>query len=159
MITGTTKTLGVDVEDYSTKANGDYSDTITFTASVEKLVTRVTLYDALVNGGTITISFQYEGDNSATFTYQEGAFIASWQGRFFTKYGGGGARMSIQGGNLIAEICDYDNFTDAGEINTITLYPAANTWTFSKGQSTMNTSDYTFAVNGVDITSQLTQQQ
>ena len=34
VITGTTKTLGVHVEDYSDKANGDYSDTITFTASV-----------------------------------------------------------------------------------------------------------------------------
>ena len=158
VITGTTKTLGVDVEDYSTKANGDYSDTITFTASVEK--TGITLGgQTITNGSTITISFQYEGDNSATFTYQEGAFTASWQGQFFTKYGdSGGARMSIQGGNLIAEICDYENFADADEINTITLYPAANTWTFSKGQETMDTSDYTFAVNGVDITSQLTQQ-
>ena len=35
VITGTTKTLGVHVEDYSNKPNGDYSDTITFTASVE----------------------------------------------------------------------------------------------------------------------------
>ena len=158
MITGTTKTLGVDVEDYSTKPNGDYSDTITFTASVEK--TGITLGgQTITNGSTITISFQCEGDNSATFTYQEGAFTASWQGQFFTKYDDGGARMSIQGGNLIAEICDFANFTDAGEINTITLYPAANTWTFSKGRYTTNTSDYTFAVNGVDITSQLTQQE
>ena len=39
VITGTTKTLGVDVEDYSTKTNGDYSDTITFTAEVQSAVT------------------------------------------------------------------------------------------------------------------------
>ncbi len=66
--------------------------------------------------------------------------------------------MSINNGNLVAQFDDYNvNFADANEINTITLYPATNTWTFSKGSGTYATSDYKFAVNGVDITSQLTQ--
>ena len=45
MITGTTKTLGVDVEDYSTKANGDYSDTITFTAEVQEALLSLNIDD------------------------------------------------------------------------------------------------------------------
>ena len=45
VITGTTKTLGVDVEDYSTKANGDYSDTITFTAEVQEALLSLNIDD------------------------------------------------------------------------------------------------------------------
>ena len=68
--------------------------------------------------------------------------------------------MSIQNEKLIAEFDDLEgDFASAGQINTITLNPADNTWTFSKGTYTGDTSNYTFAVNGVDITSQLTQQE
>ena len=149
-ITGTTKTLGVDVEDYSTKPNGDYSDTITFTARVAKLTT---LADALVNGGTITISFidGFDG-SSATFTYNNGTFSETHSGWFIE-----GARMSIKDGNLVAEICDDESWSET-EINTITLNPVDNTWTLTQPGGTYDTSNYTFAVNGVDITSQLTQQ-
>ena len=43
VITGTTKTLGVHVEDYSNKPNGDYEDTVTFTASVVSATKKLTL--------------------------------------------------------------------------------------------------------------------
>lgn len=109
----------------------------------------------LHNGSTLTISFQYDGDNSATFTNNNGTFSESHSGWFIVA-----ARMSINNdGNLVAEFDDSaGDFSDTTEINTITLYPATNKWTLSKGSDTMDPSDYKFAVNGTDITDQLTQQ-
>ena len=63
VITGTTKTLGVNVEDYSNKANGDYTDTITFTAEVQSTVTLLSL--------TVQDKVTPEGGN-ITFYYVEG---------------------------------------------------------------------------------------
>ncbi len=149
---GTSKTIGVIVEDYSSKPMGTYQDRLIFTVSLDERVP--TLNDVLNNGSTLTISFQYNGDNSATFTNNNGTFSETHSGFFIEA-----ARMSINNGNLVAQFDDMNgDFATASEINTITLYPATNTWTFSKGGSTYDTSDYKFAVNGTDITSQLTQQ-
>ena len=64
VITGTTKTLGVDVEDYSTKTNGDYSDTITFTAEVQSAVTllSLTVQDNVTQGGGSITFYYVEGE-------------------------------------------------------------------------------------------------
>ena len=62
-ITGTTKTLGIDVEDYSTKTNGDYSDTITFSAKVENK-TQLTSLTLMVHNN--------HADSNQTFYYVEG---------------------------------------------------------------------------------------
>ena len=63
VITGTTKTLGVDVEDYSTKTNGDYSDTITFTAEVQAAVTLSSRTVPISSGSTETRTIYYvEGE-------------------------------------------------------------------------------------------------
>ena len=63
-ITGTTKTLGVQVEDYSTKTNGDYSDTITFTAEVQAAVTllSLTVQDKVTQGGGSITFYYVEGE-------------------------------------------------------------------------------------------------
>lgn len=64
VITGTTKTLGVDVEDYSTKPNGDYTDTITFTAEVQSAVTllSLTVQDNVTQGGGSITFYYVEGE-------------------------------------------------------------------------------------------------
>lgn len=64
VITGTTKTLGVDVEDYSTKTNGDYTDTITFTAEVQAAVTllSLTVQDKVTPGGDNITFYYVEGE-------------------------------------------------------------------------------------------------
>lgn len=58
---GTTKPMGIIVEDYSNKPAGTYQDTVTFTASVE---------DALYN---VNISPSFDNDNSPTITATSGS--------------------------------------------------------------------------------------
>lgn len=69
-------TLGIIVEDYSTKPAGTYTDTVTFTAKVEDAVTAptlagVTLTDGMiiephcnVGGGDNWVQFKYVADNN-----------------------------------------------------------------------------------------------
>ena len=70
---GTTKTMGIIVEDYSSKPAGTYQDTVTFTAKVESAVP--TLATAFENGAVIVINFKYQGSAaSATLTNDNGTF-------------------------------------------------------------------------------------
>ena len=82
-IIGTTKTLGVHVEDYSTKPNGNYEDTVTFTAEVENAVTtRTVTFSTSTDGNTInkdgvtcTKSFDsYTNLFAGVFTTETGKF-------------------------------------------------------------------------------------
>ena len=69
---GTKKTLGIIVEDYSTKPAGTYTDTVTFTAEIEskgpKTYTSLTNGDVLHVGDTVDSSTEYIFSNvSASF--------------------------------------------------------------------------------------------
>ena len=60
--TATTKSIGIDVEDYSTKPAGTYTDTVTFTASVEDAVvihTTLAVGDVIHLGEVLSISTNY----------------------------------------------------------------------------------------------------
>lgn len=73
---GTNKAMGIIVEDYSNKAAGNYTDTVTFTAKVENAVTAptlagVTLTDGMiiephctVGGGDNWVQFKYVADDN-----------------------------------------------------------------------------------------------
>lgn len=60
--------IGIVVEDYSTKPAGNYSDTVTFTATVEDAAT--VLAPALENDATVVIAYRWNKSwNTTTFTF------------------------------------------------------------------------------------------
>ena len=86
VITGTTKPFGVYVEDYSNKPNGEYSDTVTFTAKVEDARQ---LYSFTLTGpytGVTLVVEYYEGDtwNDMVAKYPDTIKVNSGQVAFGT---------------------------------------------------------------------------
>ena len=66
----TTQTMGIVVEDYSTKPAGTYQDTVTFTASVESAAKKLTLtgsYDVYSTDESVTKSLEIEYTDNDTW--------------------------------------------------------------------------------------------
>lgn len=84
---GTSQTAGIIVENYDSKPAGDYSDTVTFTASVENAVTtRIVTFNTATDGtsinkGGVTCSDSFDSLNNL-FGYGSGFSVSSGQ---FTK--------------------------------------------------------------------------
>lgn len=77
--TGTSKTIGVNVGDYSNKAAGDYEDEITYNVEVQSAPTIVTLTNSEITSGSnsftkdgVTINSSYNGGDDTNF--RDGAF-------------------------------------------------------------------------------------
>ena len=69
---GTSKTIGVNVEDYSTKPAGEYEDEITYEVSVQG---NANLVDAFTTGAQIVVACKLNGsDITASFTREENGF-------------------------------------------------------------------------------------
>ena len=75
-------TLGIDVADYSTKPAGTYTDTVTFTASVEDASSSIaSLSQGRILGDTLVVEY-YEGDtwNDMVAKYSKLRIIRNWIG-------------------------------------------------------------------------------
>ena len=161
--TATTKTMGIIVDDYSTKPAGTYQDTVTFTAKVEDDATTV-LSGALVDGAIIKVNFKWRGGNSGdyvqgTYNADSGTFTVSKGGMYW----GGDSRavykVEKSGDNIIIG-AGYRDYTVEGMV-----------WTFNTTNDTYTTTNgfvvndepgeyglISVTLNGTDITSQLTKQ-
>ena len=114
-----------------------------------------TATDGLKDGSTITVTFEaptfvdYQEINKVTFTYNatNNSFNETHSGPFTSA-----ARAYIENDNIVIQLDDLlGNFSLNDEIDTITLDTANNKWTFSKGNNTYPTSNYSFSFNGTTI--------
>ncbi len=85
--TATTKPIGIDVEDYSTKPAGTYQDTVTFTAKVEDAVVETLLTTITATGkeqasystaNVATVSFSYTAYGSSAYNANWGWWGYGW---------------------------------------------------------------------------------
>ena len=156
-------TLGIDVADYSTKPAGTYTDTVTFTASVEDAAPATVLSGALVDGATIKVNFKWRDTNRGD--YVQGVYNAS-SGTFTVTKGGDnfGAddravyKVEKIGDNIIIGAGDRDYDYEA----MVWSFDTTNdTYTYTQGRIvSLRPSNYgliSVTLNGTDITSQLTQ--
>ena len=133
--------LGVNVEDYSKKANGTYTDEITYTVEVQSTTTTASVSDMLTNGAVTVVSATVNGTTkvSGTFTYNGSAFTASDVS---------GADSSTA--SVVDSGVQFD-FTIGSNTYTVVIYP--NDKTYVNGTSTALTS---VTVNGTEVFSTLT---
>ena len=138
---GAEQTLGVNVENFSTKSNGTYTDEITYTVAIQDAGTTASVSDMLTNGAVTVVSATANGNTnvSATFTYNGSAFTAS------NVSGADSATAFVNDSNV-----QFD-FTIGSNTYTVVIYP--NDKTYVNGTSTALTS---VTVNGTEVFSTLT---
>lgn len=141
---GAEQTLGVNVEDFSSKSNGTYTDEITYTVEVQSTGTTASVSDMLTNGAVTVVSATVNGTTgttsvSGTFTYNGSEFTAS------NVSGADSATAFVNDSNV-----QFD-FTIGSNTYTVVIYP--NDKTYVNGTSTALTS---VTVNGTEVFSTLT---
>ena len=174
---GTTKTMGIIVEDYSSKPAGTYQDTVTFTAKVESAVP--TLATAFENGAVIVINFKYQGSAaSATLTNDNGTFKYTAGSGYLWNYQHALDYQDMviaknEDGKLVVRAADQfgsgynGNDKDYDMMLKMVFDPATNIYEQSVSRASWDTymtdaqwfNDYAFTsitINGTDITSTLT---
>lgn len=138
---GASQTLGVNVEDFTSKANGTYTDEITYTVAIQDAGTTASVSDMLTNGAVTVVSATVNGISSVsgTFTYNGSEFTAS------NVSGAGSAIAFVNDSNV-----QFD-FKIGNNTYTVLIYP--NDKTYVNGASTALTS---VTVNGTEVFSTLT---
>ena len=81
---GTAKPMGIIVEDYSSMPAGTYTDTVTFTAAVESLLTTITATGqeqaSYSTENVATVSFSYTANGSSSYTNNGTTATWGWWG-------------------------------------------------------------------------------
>jgi hypothetical protein len=146
--TAATKPMGIIVEDYSTKPAGNYQDTVTFTASVEAV--NLSLSDFKENGAVLQVVFKISS-HTLSVTLKNNSGTVSCTEYKFNGYSGTMSQLTVS--------LSGDKLTitkTGGSSGTAQLEFDLNNSTYSMVQ---NVSEVTaVSVNGIDITSKLSQQ-
>ena len=148
---GTSKPIGVNVENYSSKSAGDYEDEITYTVEVKNATT---LADALTDGAVTQVTVAIDGVAvTATLTYNATGNSFSASSSNSKDYPVSASVVNASGGDnkfdVLFENPNHSPFT-------VTFTPSSNEYD-TKGLTGIVLNAVT--VNGIDITSQLTQVQ
>ena len=139
------KPMGIIVEDYSTKPAGDYSDTVTFTASVE--AANVSLSDFKENGAVLQVAFKQTDNKPLSVTLKNDSGTVSCTEYKFNGYNGSMSQLtvSLSGDKL--------TISKKGSTGTAQLDFDLNNSTYSMVQMVSEVT--AVSVNGIDITSKL----
>ncbi|MBR4429557.1 MAG: hypothetical protein IKS78_09375 [Clostridia bacterium] len=160
---GMNKAMGIIVDDYSSKPAGSYTDTVTFTASVEDAAKAYALGGQPINNGTvIKVNFKWRGQNSGdyvqgTYNADSGTFTASKGGTYW-----GSDKRAVykfdKNENLITVGAGYYDYEFEGM--QWTFNTETDTYSYTKGNA-IDDDMYgliSVIVDGVDVTNKLTQQ-
>ena len=147
--TGTSKAVGVQVEDYSSKPNGTYEDEITYTVAVQG-AGAVSLADVLTNGATLTVSCS--GGDEVSFRNDNGTFTQT------SDVDDQAGQATATSGNLVVTFGYFENSMFYPQFS-YTFNLNANTYTIDAGGMNPNYAALaSVEVNDADITSTLTKQ-
>ena len=142
---GTTKDMGIIVEDYTGKPGGNYTDTVTFTASVE--ATNVSLSDFKENGAVLQVAFKQTDNKPLSVTLKNDSGTVSCTEYKFNGYNGSMKQLtvSLSGDKL--------TISKTGSTGTTQLEFDLKNSTYSMVQEVSEVT--AVSVNGIDITSKL----
>lgn len=137
--------MGIVVEDYSTKPAGDYSDTVTFTASVE--AANASLSDFKENGAVLQVAFKQTDNKPLSVTLKNDSGTVSCTEYKFNGRNGSMSQLtvSLSGDKL--------TISKEGSTGKAQLEFDLNNSTYSMVQMVSEVT--AVSVNGIDITSKL----
>lgn len=165
------QTIGIDVEPFKGKdlPAGEYTDVLTFTASVEDVVTGSRLSPILKNGGELRIECTYMANDYNSSADAGGTTVALNTINFIVKNNNGEYDVTFEGDN--ATYCDgyadvYDNrdlsmhvINPRNEIDYVFHFGIEEDFCFYEVRDHINDSDVDctckFFVNGVDVSDYL----
>ena len=142
---GTNKSMGAVVEEYINKPAGDYTDTVTFTASVE--AANVSLSDFKENGAVLQVAFKQTDNKPLSVTLKNDSGTVSCTEYKFNGYNGSMSQLtvSLSGDKL--------TISKEGSTGKAQLEFDLNNSTYSMVQMVSEVT--AVSVNGIDITSKL----